>query len=151
MATRAAACVFLATSTVILAGCGGGGGSGSGAAPAAISVSPSSLSFDAPTLHTAVPSKAITVSNTGGSALSITQIAISGADAAAFSQTSTCGASVAAGSSCTVTVTFAPSTSGSLNASIAFSTNATNPSVALAGLSHGLVWSNGNWGSQNWN
>jgi hypothetical protein len=47
-----------------------------------------------------------TLSNTGSTALSISSIAITGS--AFFSQTNTCGTSVAAGGSCTISVTFRP-------------------------------------------
>ena len=51
-----------------------------------------------------------------------------------FVQTSTCAAVLNAGQSCTVSVTFTPSSAGAKAATLALSSNAaTNPSVALSG------------------
>lgn len=48
------------------------------------------------------------LTNAGASALSIDSIKITGSGSASFSQTNTCGSQVAAGVSCTITVTFSP-------------------------------------------
>jgi hypothetical protein len=49
------------------------------------------------------------------------QIALSGPNAADFSKTSTCGPSLAAGSSCGITVTFTPSAAGPRSATLLIS------------------------------
>ena len=54
----------------------------------------------------------MTLSNSGGAALTINSTGISGANASEFAETMTCLASLAAGSSCTISVTFTPSTTG---------------------------------------
>jgi hypothetical protein len=65
-----------------------------------VKLNPSSLAF-----HTCGSEQGETkLTNVGNSALSISSIAITGSDA--FTQTNTCGSSVAAGGSCTITVTF---------------------------------------------
>src|SRR5205085_223742 len=77
----------------------------------------------------------ITVSNSGSAALSITGVGVTGTNAAEFSQSNTCGTSVAAGGSCTISVTFTPTVSGPRSASISISDNATGSpqSVSLTG------------------
>jgi hypothetical protein len=78
---------------------------------------PASLSFgDVATGVSAA--KAITLTNIGTAALSITTIAITGTNAADFTQTHTCGASLAAGAKCTFSITFAPSATGTRSASL---------------------------------
>jgi hypothetical protein len=62
-----------------------------------------------------------TLSNPGSTALSIGSITISGSTA--FSQTNTCGASVVAGGSCTISVTFRPLGIGSFSGDVSVSDN----------------------------
>jgi hypothetical protein len=66
--------------------------------------------------------------------LSLSSIALTGANAGDFAQSNTCGTSVAAGASCTVSVTFDPTASGSRSASVSFTDNA-NGSPQSLGLS----------------
>jgi hypothetical protein len=63
----------------------------------------------------------LTLSNLGTSSLSITQIAIKGADPNDFSQTNNCGTSVPPQSQCTITVTFTPTTKGARSANVSIS------------------------------
>jgi hypothetical protein len=81
---------------------------GTGTAPIA-SLSPPSLTFLAQAVGTSSNAQSVTFSNTGSAALSITSIATSGD----FSQTNTCGASLAASASCTFSSIFTPTASGS--------------------------------------
>ena len=68
---------------------------------------PGSLSWHCGGDYGACPqSQSITLTNVGSGALDITSIAITGSST--FSQTNTCGSSVGAGASCTITVTFKP-------------------------------------------
>jgi hypothetical protein len=84
---------------------------------------PTSLSFgDVATGVSAA--KAITLTNIGTTALSITAIAITGTNAADFTQTHTCGASLAAGAKCTFSITFTPSVVGTRNASLSVTDSA---------------------------
>jgi hypothetical protein len=82
---------------------------GMGNSGAAASVSPSSLSFGNQTLGTGSAGKTVTLSNTGSAGLNITSILASGD----YSQTNNCGGSLNAGANCTISVTFAPSNTGS--------------------------------------
>src|ERR1035437_2616406 len=100
-----------------------------------VSLSPTSLSFAATVQGTAAATQAITLKNTGNTALKLTGISITGANASSFSQTNTCGTSVAAGASCTITVTFRPASSGTLKATVSVADNASGSpqTVALTG------------------
>ena len=80
----------------------------------------------------------VILTNTGGGTLSITGLAPSGATLGSFSRTGTCaaGSNLSAGQSCTFVFTFAaPGTPGTSNASLALSTSAGNPTLALTGTS----------------
>ena len=103
---------------------------GTGTSPA-ISLSPSSLSFGNQAVGTTSQSQPITLTNTGSSALAISGIAVS----AGFSETNNCGTSVAAGSSCTINVSFAPTMTGTTSGTVSVTDNATGSpqTVALSG------------------
>jgi hypothetical protein len=76
-----------------------------------------------------------TLTNVGSTAFTLTSINITGEDAGDFSQTNTCGASVGAGSSCTISVTFMPTNGGTRTASVSISDNGggSPQTVALSG------------------
>ena len=64
-----------------------------------------------------------TLTNVGSTTLSITGITITGPDIDEFSRVNTCGSSVAAGKSCTITVTFKPTERGGDSADVSISDN----------------------------
>jgi hypothetical protein len=80
------------------------------------------------------------VSNTGTAAASVSGVAVTGD----FSQTNTCGTSIAAGASCTVNVSFRPTASGTRTGTLTINSNATNgpTNVALSGTSAGTTSTN---------
>ena len=108
--------------------------SGTGTAPVD-PLSPTSLAFGSQSVGTTSAAQTVTLSNTGNAALSITGLALTGTNASDFAQTNTCGSSVAAGSSCTISVTFKPSASGSRTASVSITDNASGSpqTVTLSG------------------
>jgi Pro-kumamolisin, activation domain/Abnormal spindle-like microcephaly-assoc'd, ASPM-SPD-2-Hydin len=111
--------------TAALSGTGGG----------SVSLSTASLTY-APTLvGSSAATQQVTVTNKGTAALSLTGITITGADASSFSQTNTCGSSVAASGTCAITVTFKPATSGALTAAVNIADNASGSpqTIALSG------------------
>ena len=85
---------------------------------------PSSLSFATQLVGTASAAQAVTLTNTGTGTLNITGISITGTNKGDFGETNTCGSSLAAGSSCTINVTFLPTQIGSRTASVSVSDNA---------------------------
>jgi len=99
-------------------------------------LSPTSLAFGAVGTGVTSPARKVTLTNTGTASLSISAIAITGADMGDFAQTHTCGASLAAGASCTISVTFTPTTTGSRTASLSVTDNAAGSpqTVTLSGV-----------------
>ena len=110
-------------------------------APAAVQLSPANLAFGSQAQGTTSASQTLTISNTGGTALTISSIAISGANSADFSKTTTCGASLAAASHCTVGVTFTPHATGIRSATLTITDSAVGSpqSVALTGTTSGTA------------
>ncbi|HET9399348.1 MAG TPA: choice-of-anchor D domain-containing protein [Candidatus Acidoferrales bacterium] len=94
-------------------------------------LSGSSLSFSSQPVGTTSKSQSVTLTNLGGPSLSISSIAVS----AQFSETDNCPAALAGGSSCIISVSFAPTTTGAVTGSISISDNAPDSpqSVALNG------------------
>jgi hypothetical protein len=103
---------------------------GTGTAPV-VSLSPTSLTFPAQRLGTSSSAQSVTLTNTGNATLSITSISTSGD----FSQTNTCGFSVAVGASCTITVTFKPTAAGTRTGAVTITDNASpaTQTVSLTG------------------
>ena len=77
----------------------------------------------------------VIVTNTGSSTLSISSIAVTGANASEFSFGNTCGATLAVGATCVIQGDFAPSAVGSMTASVTITdSDATSPqTIALSG------------------
>ena len=107
---------------------------------ATLSANPSSLTFPSQALNTTSAAQAVTVSNTGTAAASVSGVAVTGD----FSQTNTCGTSIAAGASCTVNVSFRPTASGTRTGTLTINSNATNgpTNVALSGTGAGTTSTN---------
>jgi hypothetical protein len=82
-------------------------------------VSLGNVSFNTQAMGSTSSSQAVTLNNTGNTALSISSIGTTGD----FSQTNNCGSSVAAGGSCTITVTFAPTASGTRSGTLTITDN----------------------------
>jgi hypothetical protein len=70
---------------------------------------PESLTFGPQPVGTPAPSKVVTLTNTGSSTITIADIVTTGID---FSQVDNCNQSLAAGATCTITVTFKPAIEG---------------------------------------
>jgi hypothetical protein len=66
----------------------------------------------------------VTLQNTGTALLTISGISVTGAQASNFVETNTCGSSLAAAGSCTITVTFAPTVAGAQSATLQVADNA---------------------------
>jgi antitoxin (DNA-binding transcriptional repressor) of toxin-antitoxin stability system len=111
--------------------------SGGGSSPATLSANPTSLSFPSQVLNTASSARTVTVTNSGTAAATVSGITVTGD----FSQTNTCGTSIAAGASCTVDVTFRPTASGTRTGDLSIAGNASNgtTTVALTGTGAGAA------------
>jgi F5/8 type C domain/Abnormal spindle-like microcephaly-assoc'd, ASPM-SPD-2-Hydin/Right handed beta helix region len=114
-------------------------GSG-GSSQATLSAAPASLTFASQAPGTTSAAQTVTVTNTGTAAAAVSGVTATGD----FAQTSTCGSSIAAGGHCTVSVTFAPTTSGTRTGTLTVSSNASNNplTVALTGTGSGTVSTN---------
>jgi hypothetical protein len=109
------------------------------------SVSPSTVPFPNQAINTTSSAQVVTLSNTGSVALTITNIAIGGANANRFAQTNTCAANpfrpypatLASGASCAISVTFRPTTAttstASLNISVGGGASPAQTQVPLTG------------------
>jgi hypothetical protein len=80
--------------------------------------------------------KSATLTNSGSAVLKIQNITITGAHASDFSQTNTCGNSVVAGGSCTITLAFSPSAPEPRTAFVTVTDNAVGSphNIGLVGL-----------------
>lgn len=102
---------------------------GTGTTPAA-SFTPTTLSFSSTVIGTTSAAKTITLQSTGTGPLQVSAIAAS----APFSETDNCTAApIAAGSSCTISVTFTPVAAGSASGSVTITDNAGKQTAALSG------------------
>jgi len=72
-----------------------------------VTLFPSSLDFGAQLINTTSGPKTVTLTNTGDAMLDISSIGITG-PSASFSETNNCGSSLLAGASCSIAVTFKP-------------------------------------------
>jgi probable HAF family extracellular repeat protein len=98
-------------------------------------LSPVSLSFSTQAIGTTSAAKNVTLTNVGATTLTITSIAVTGTNAGDFVQTHTCGSSLAAGATCSISVTFRPTASGARSAALSITDNAAGSpqQVALGG------------------
>ena len=99
-----------------------------------------SLTYASQNVGTTSAAQSVTLNNTGSAALTITSIAVTGTNPGDFAQTNTCGASVAAGGNCSISVTFTPTAAGSRGASVTITDNAAGSphTVALSGTGVGV-------------
>lgn len=101
--------------------------------PSAISFTPPALSISQ-NVGSASPAQPITVYNFGGSPLSIANVSAGGGG---FAQTNTCLGTLAAGSTCTIDVTFTPPAGGAASGALTITDNSGNlgaaQTVALTG------------------
>jgi len=133
--THSLAVLLLLCGIVTMTGCVGATGEKVATGPNAsgeplITVSPMSLNFGTDAVGSSV-SQTVIIYNVGTADLSITQLAITGT---AFNFTNiTLPATVAAGRSITVTVTFKPSATGTADGSLSITSNSTSTPI-LVGL-----------------
>jgi hypothetical protein len=112
--------------------------SGTGTQPV-VSLNPTSLTFGNQLINTTSAARAVTLTNTGTGPLTISGISFTGTNPNNFAQTNTCptgaGSTLAVNASCTITVTFTPSATGSRTANLSISDNAPSSpqTVALSG------------------
>ncbi len=105
--------------------------SGTGTAP--VTLSSTSLNFGAVVIGTSKKASPVTLSNLMNVALTGITVGVTGS---AYSQVNTCGTSIAAHSTCSITVTFAPTTTGTQTGTVTITDSAVNSpqTISLTGL-----------------
>jgi hypothetical protein len=98
-------------------------------------VTPGALAFGYETVGSTTAAQSVTVHNPGASAISISSVAVSGP----FAETNTCGSSLAAGASCTASVTFTPTTGGAATGELAITNSATASPIGASLSGTGLT------------
>lgn len=111
---------------------------GTGVGVPSATVSPSSLSFAAGTVGSSSAAMTVTLKNSGTGALAVASVAITGANAADFTDTNGCGTSLAAGAQCSIAVSFTAKAAGARTASLVVTDNSglvagSTQSVSLSG------------------
>jgi len=109
--------------------------SGTGIATANLSISTESLAFGSVIEGEKSTAQSITLTNSGTAALTFASIAVTGGQADDFAQSNNCGARLATGATCKVSVFFAPVSAGAKSSllKITDSTSSSPQYVALAG------------------
>ncbi|MBI5675514.1 MAG: choice-of-anchor D domain-containing protein [Nitrospirae bacterium] len=105
---------------------------GTGAAAGALSVSPAALTYGNQTVGTTSPAQTVTISNTGGTALTVNSITNNNSVDFVLTAPVT-PLTINGGASQTFTVAFRPATSGAKSATISITSTAGNASVSATG------------------
>jgi len=102
-----------------------------GAMTSGIAIFPATVTFGNQIVSTTTPSRVVSVTNVGPDALNFTNISVSGD----FAQVNTCGSALASSATCSVVVTFTPTTTGARTGSLTFLDDApgATQTIALAG------------------
>ena len=107
-------------------------GTGTNSAGGTLTVAPTTLAFGNQPVGTATAAKMVTLTNSTSAAIAFTSAAISGGAPTAantdFTATNTCGTSIAANGSCTVSVIFKPSVAAAETANLVL-TDAASPAL----------------------
>jgi hypothetical protein len=105
-----------------------------------LDASPTNLDFGSVARGTSSTPQDVTVRNTGDGPMTVTSVVRSGTGGSQFGVSNTCvGTPIAAGSTCTVSVAFAPTVVGSYTPSVTIRTNAGDQVVALSGTATGVI------------
>ena len=105
-------------------------GTGVGATNPPLTFSPSLLGFSNIVVGTTAAAKVVRVTNATSSAVAITSIVASGDYAVTKAGAAPCGAALAAGTTCTVGVTFSPAAAGTIFGSLTFGGSSTILSIS---------------------
>ncbi len=100
-----------------------------------VTLNPGSLTFASQSVGTTSATQNITLSNSGSGTLTISALSITGANAGDFGGSTNCSSSLAAGSSCTISIFFKPAATGTRSATLTVTDNAAGSpqSVSLTG------------------
>jgi hypothetical protein len=110
-----------------------GTGSGSTGTKATVSLSHTALFMGQEYVNKKSTPGTVTMTNTGGTALSVSSIGVTGTDGSMFPVTNNCPVSLAAGSSCTLSIYFAPSATGACSGEVVIADSVGTQTIALTG------------------
>jgi len=101
--------------------------SGTGAATSTptVTLTPTSIAFPATVVGVTSDAQIVTLKNTGTVAVTVSSIALGGTNASSFVEIGNCGASLAAGASCSVYVAIKPVSAAALSGALSVTDNAT--------------------------
>lgn len=102
----------------------------------AVSVSPGQLDLGGVTVGQTSSAKVISIQNTGNAPLNISSIA---ATPTSFAQTNDCGATLAAGASCTVNTSFTAATAGAATGTLTIVSNAAGSPTKISLTAQGVA------------
>jgi hypothetical protein len=110
-------------------------GTGTGSA-SPVFLTPATVNFGNQGIGTASAAQTVTLKNNSKAAVTNIAVSITGVAASDFAQTNTCTATLAAGGSCTISVTFTPAATGIANATLSVAdSDASSPqTAALVGV-----------------
>ena len=114
----------LVTTPATLVGSSGGGAialSGTGEGGQSVpqpTLTPATINFGSLTVGATSTAQVATLQNSGAAALTISSFGFFGSNVSSFSQTNNCGASLAAGATCTISIACTPAAAGSLSANL---------------------------------
>ena len=108
--------------------------SGTGVAAPLVTLSSQNLTYGSINVGSSSPTQGVTLTNSGTASLSITSIGVT-SDPTNFSQTNTCPSTLIIGATCTITVTFSPTSEGGVGGQITIADNAYNTpqTIGLSG------------------
>ncbi len=121
---------------MVLAGCGGSSsGNSTTTGTPAIGLSPTSLTFSS-SVGVASAAQTVTITDSGTADLTFTGFSIL---PSSFAETNTCGSAIAAGGSCTVSVTYTPASTTTVSGTLTITDNASGSpqTVSLSGTGSG--------------
>jgi hypothetical protein len=84
----------------------------------AVSITPAGITFASQLINTTSAAQTVTLKNNGTTTLTGIATSITGANSADFARTTTCGSTLAAGVSCSISVTFKPTAGGARSATL---------------------------------
>jgi len=108
---------------------------GTGTAASSVTLTPTSIAFPAQIINTVSDAQVVTVKNAGTTTVTISSIALGGANGPSFLELNNCGATLAASASCSIYVAFDPTTAAAKTATLSVTDNATGSpqTVTLTG------------------
>ncbi len=99
--------------------------------PAQAVLSATTIAFPGTAVNSTATAMSVTLSNPGGSTLTAISITLGGTNASDFAETTTCAATLSAGSSCTISATFTPTAAATDTATISVASSATTAAQTI--------------------